>query len=373
MKNKTLFKSAKAAFLALTITATSFIPVNMPTNNTVIAEAAININTKVITMETGETKQIKISGSKGKITWSSNKQNVADISSKGIITAKKPGTAVIKAITKNAKYTCKIIVKKNELKKIRLNIKSATIFSKNDSNLNHYTYELYLTAYTTPKSFENDIIWTSSNENVAVVDSSGHVIAISPGSTVITASYGTKKASCTVKVKNPNGSVNGKIMCLNENTICPDSGANIFLIPSNGNAKNMPSLSSSSFWDGLLINEFGNKYNVYGTKTDNNGHYSISNILPGEYMLLILSNHIPSIALTETDQPEKSKNEKVELTKNEFNGYFSEYLNDTNTKYLSLLIDKYAYFHQLHIIGLNMDTVYDYTFYPYFYWDNYQN
>lgn len=370
MENKTFFKSVKAVLLALAITISGCLLISLSLNNSVTAEAAVNINSKNITMNVGESKQLKISGAKEKISWSSNKKSIAVINSKGIVTAKNPGTAVITAIFNKNKYTWKITVKNNEVQKIRLNIKSATLFTRTDSSLIDNTYDLYLTAYTTPKSAVNDIIWTSSNQNIATVDNNGHVIAISPGNVIITASCGNKKASCTITVKNSNGSVSGNIMCLTENITSPDSGANIFLIPSNGNAKNMPSLISNSLWDGLLINEHGNKYNVYGTKTDSNGHYSISNVLPGEYMLLILSNHVPSLELTETNLPEKTKNEYVELTKNDFNGYFSEYLNDTNTKYLSLLIDKYAYFHQLHTIGLNMSTTYDYTFYPYFYRDN---
>jgi len=63
------------------------------------------------------------------------------------------------------------------------------------------TYELILT--TTPeKAFLNDLTWTSSDETVATVDSSGVVTALSDGKTVITAeAEGVKRVSCSVQVR----------------------------------------------------------------------------------------------------------------------------------------------------------------------------
>jgi uncharacterized protein YjdB len=43
--------------------------------------------------------------------------------------------------------------------------------------------------------------WTSTNEKVAVVDRDGTIAAVSPGSSVITAYYGGKRARITLKVK----------------------------------------------------------------------------------------------------------------------------------------------------------------------------
>ena len=43
--------------------------------------------------------------------------------------------------------------------------------------------------------------WTSTNEKVAVVDRDGTIVAVSPGSSVITACYGGKRVRITLKVK----------------------------------------------------------------------------------------------------------------------------------------------------------------------------
>jgi len=55
-----------------------------------------------------------------------------------------------------------------------------------------------LSASTSPAG--GAITWASSNQRVATVDSSGLVTAVGSGVAIITASCGTKKASCTVEV-----------------------------------------------------------------------------------------------------------------------------------------------------------------------------
>lgn len=65
-----------------------------------------------LTLSVGQTKTLKLNGSSGKVTWSSNKKSVASIDSKGKITAKGKGSAIITAKNKGVKYTCKVCVYK---------------------------------------------------------------------------------------------------------------------------------------------------------------------------------------------------------------------------------------------------------------------
>lgn len=98
-----------ALMVILTIAAPSILPVG----SFVVAEAAtIKLNKKEITLEVGKSQTLKITGTKKKVTWSSNKKSVATVSSTGKVTGKKPGTAVITAKVDNKKYTCKVTVKK---------------------------------------------------------------------------------------------------------------------------------------------------------------------------------------------------------------------------------------------------------------------
>lgn len=69
------------------------------------------INKKKLTLNKGETYQLKIVGTKKKVTWKSNKPIVVKVNSKGKVTAKKAGTAKITAKVNGKKYICTVTVK----------------------------------------------------------------------------------------------------------------------------------------------------------------------------------------------------------------------------------------------------------------------
>ena len=59
-----------------------------------------------------------------------------------------------------------------------------------------------LTAAVTPEGSTDTVVWSSSKTDVATVDSAtGKVTAVAPGEATITATAGTKTATCTVKVQ----------------------------------------------------------------------------------------------------------------------------------------------------------------------------
>lgn len=74
--------------------------------------AAGKINKKKATLKVGQTLQLKVTGTKGKVKWKSSKKSVATVSSKGRVKAKKKGYATITAKIGKKKYTCKVTVKK---------------------------------------------------------------------------------------------------------------------------------------------------------------------------------------------------------------------------------------------------------------------
>lgn len=74
--------------------------------------AAGKINKKKVTLKVGQTLQLKVTGTKGKVKWKSSKKSVATVSSKGRVKAKKKGSATITAKVGKKKYTCKVTVKK---------------------------------------------------------------------------------------------------------------------------------------------------------------------------------------------------------------------------------------------------------------------
>lgn len=80
--------------------------------NVKTAEAAtVKISKKKATLIKGQTLKLKITGTKTKVKWSSSKKSVATVSSKGVVKAKKKGTATITAKVGKKKYKCVITVK----------------------------------------------------------------------------------------------------------------------------------------------------------------------------------------------------------------------------------------------------------------------
>ena len=60
-----------------------------------------------------------------------------------------------------------------------------------------------LTATIKPDNATYVPVWSSSDESVARVDENGKVFAVSPGTAIITAAAGSKRATCTVTVRGP--------------------------------------------------------------------------------------------------------------------------------------------------------------------------
>lgn len=86
-----------------------------------VRAASAKLNKKSVTMWVGDTLQLKVSNTKDKVKWSSNKKSVATVSAKGKVKAKKSGKAVITAKVANKKLKCKITVIPGETEELTEN------------------------------------------------------------------------------------------------------------------------------------------------------------------------------------------------------------------------------------------------------------
>lgn len=103
-RNMGMMKKLTALMLTLCLVV-SGIFMNAPDS-----QAAIRLNKKTSTLRVGKTTQLRIRGTKENVIWRSTKKTVADVSSTGLVTAKKLGTAKIWARVSGKKYYCKITV-----------------------------------------------------------------------------------------------------------------------------------------------------------------------------------------------------------------------------------------------------------------------
>lgn len=161
--------------------------------------------TSTYVMTKGSKKTFKVSvkpssASNKRIAWSSSRSSVASVSSKGVVKAKKKGTAYITAKArdgsgKKAKY--KVIV---GTKVSKISISGPAYAGKGGSKTK-------LTAKVSPSSASyKSVTWKSSNTSIAKVSSSGDITGAKEGTATITAAAkdgSGKKASFKVKVALP--------------------------------------------------------------------------------------------------------------------------------------------------------------------------
>lgn len=149
------------------------------------AASGIKLNKSRITLYTDGTTTLKVTGTSRKVSYTSNRKSVATVTSKGKVTARKAGTAIITAKVGNKKLKCKVTVKKENLK---LNKSKVTLYAGKS---------ITLKATGTSRK----VSYTSNKKSVATVTSKGKVTAKKAGTAIITAKAGKKKVTCKVTVK----------------------------------------------------------------------------------------------------------------------------------------------------------------------------
>ena len=151
---------------------------------------------------TGQNKQLVVTyqpedtTDNKEVIWSSSKESIATVNSNGLVTAVAPGTAEITADVNGKTAKCTVTVLPIPLNTIAINKASTTIKKGNTEQLS----VIYNPENTTDNK---DVVWSSSKESIATVNSSGLVTAVAPGSTEITADVNGKTAKCTVTVISP--------------------------------------------------------------------------------------------------------------------------------------------------------------------------
>lgn len=155
---------------------------------------ATNVSSATITVGSKKSLVAKLTplSSTDSVSWSSSATLVASVSSKGVVTANKIGTAYITAKATSGVYVkCKITVEGIKAKSVKLNKNTATV--KKGSTLT-------LKATKNPTNTTDKLSWKTSNKNVATVSSKGIVKAVGKGKAVISAVINGKTAKCTITV-----------------------------------------------------------------------------------------------------------------------------------------------------------------------------
>lgn len=106
-------KRILAGYLAV---AMALLPVMAPGGQMLKAQtdtesvATLTLNKTELEMKKGKSSKLSVSGTAAGVVWTSSNKKVAAVSAKGVVKAKKKGTAKIKASCNGAVLTCKVTV-----------------------------------------------------------------------------------------------------------------------------------------------------------------------------------------------------------------------------------------------------------------------
>lgn len=156
---------------------------------------SVTLNKKELNMQTGQTENLKVTinpsyAENKNVTWSSSDERIAKVEN-GTITAISPGKAEIKVVTEdgNKEAICKINIESPPIKSISFSEETKKVYTNS---------ETILKVIADPENavLEN-AIWTSSNEEVAIV-TNGIVKAVAKGATTITVSDEEKNLTASI-------------------------------------------------------------------------------------------------------------------------------------------------------------------------------
>ena len=164
----------------------------------------VNLDKSTVSITKGKTTTLKATvlpknAANKKVTWTSSNKKVADVDGKGKVTAKKEGKTTITVITDEGrkKATCTVTVIA-PIKSIRFAKSTYSVFTGKTQTLS--------VKITPSGASGQQVLFKSSNKKIATVDTKGKVTGVNEGTVTITATSSdrTKKATCKVKVKEPN-------------------------------------------------------------------------------------------------------------------------------------------------------------------------
>lgn len=147
----------------------------------------IKIDPETLQLSVNESVALSCSYS-GKVMWSSSNSHIAEVSEDGVVTGKQFGSVVISAAVDG-------------------NIATATVTVTDDSiitSIEDYILDVgdvVSLSSDIPDSILDQVVWKSSNSDVASVDDKGTVTALSEGYTSITATYKDQTVKCGITVK----------------------------------------------------------------------------------------------------------------------------------------------------------------------------
>ncbi|MCD8084992.1 MAG: Ig-like domain-containing protein [Clostridiales bacterium] len=164
----------------------------------VVAATGLTLSKTQVSLEEGGSARLEATVSpedwSGTVTWSSSNAGVATVDSSGTVTYVASGTCTITAAADDQTATCTVTC----AEPVDTSVATGISLNYTDITLNSLGDAASLVATVTPSGWEGTVSWSSSDESVATVDSTGYVLYVSGGTCTITARAGDLTASCRV-------------------------------------------------------------------------------------------------------------------------------------------------------------------------------
>ena len=295
-----------------------------------VAVTAVSVEPSAVALDPGETTTLTATvtpsaAADKSVSWSSGNEAVATVDGNGVVTAIKPGEAVITATTTDGSFTssCTVTVNSIPVTGVTLNVNEAELKVGNT---------LFLTATVTPSTATNaDVTFTiaSGSDVIEMVEGSGTATsqaftALKTGQAYITVTTqdGGYQANCHVTVYDD---VKVSSIVLSPDNVTLDPGESVVYYESGlsypntysvlpGNAANrVPAVSSSD-------------QSIVTVSADNN-YYTISAVAPGQTTVTFQAQDGSGVSATLTVTVNEIKNvESISLSMTEVSLYEAEEL-----------------------------------------------
>lgn len=156
-----------------------------------ISVTGLTLDPSVLSLDVGGTKLLAVAitpsnATNQSLAWTTSDASVAAVTTSGLVVALTPGTATITATTQdgsNRQATCAVTV--SPAPATRIPVGGVTVSSPT-ATLTISTPLQLVVAFNPSNASDKVLFWSSSNTNVAVVDSNGLVTPIGPGTATIT-------------------------------------------------------------------------------------------------------------------------------------------------------------------------------------------
>jgi Bacterial surface proteins containing Ig-like domains len=169
---------------------------------TLVPVGSVAVQPRTVSLTVGQTTPLSavVTDAQGAatdraVTWTSGNQQVATVSSNGVVTAVAPGQAIITAASEGKSGAATITVAPSP-------VASVAVAPSNSALTTGETTALVATVRDARGVVVTDrpVTWKSSNEAAATVSAAGVVTAVAPGTATITATSETKSGTAVVSV-----------------------------------------------------------------------------------------------------------------------------------------------------------------------------